>query len=270
MESDEDALGTAMLDVQRGGLRGTAIHRDGSETWPAFVEENYFGDHGAWLADHDAEATLYDRLDGPLLDVGCGAGGHSVYYQNRFETVGVDVSPNAVRAARERGVEDARVGDMFDLGDAVENGRFASALVVGTQTGLAGSLSGVSAFLADLARVTADDAVAVVDSYDPTRIDAETAAAFGGYRPDPREGVCRRTFHVEYDRETEAGTEGTSAGSQNAPRSGDGERERLVGPTLSFVLFSPARLRDACVGTPWTLAETVHREVYYKALLDKE
>jgi SAM-dependent methyltransferase len=270
MESDEDALGTAMLDFQRGGLCGSAIHRDGGETWPAFVEENYFGDHGAWLADNDAEAALYDRLAGPLLDVGCGAGGHAVYYQDRFETVAFDVSPNAVRAARERGVEDARVGDMFDLGDSFDHGRFASALVVGTQTGLAGSLAGVSAFLADLARVTTDGAVAVVDSYDPTRIDAETAAAFGGHRPDPREGVCRRTFHVEYDREREAGAEGTAAGGRNAERSGDGERERLVGPTLSFVLFSPARLRDACVGTPWTVAETVHREVYYEALLRKE
>ena len=253
MQSDEDALGTAMLDFQRGGLRGEAIHRDGAETWPAFIEENYFGDHGSWLADHDDEDQLYDSLAGPLLDVGCGAGGHSVFYQDRFETVAFDVSPNAVQAARERGVEDARVADMFDMTEAFPTGRFASALVNGTQLGLAGSLPGVSALLADLARVTTDDAVALVDSYDPARIDRETAAEFGGYRPDPREGVCRRTFHVEYGRETESG-----------------DRERLVGPTLSFVLFSPARLRDACVGTPWRVADVVRREVYYTAKLVRE
>lgn len=253
MQSDEDALGTAMLDFQRGGLRGEATHRDGGETWPAFVEENYFGDHGSWLADHEEERELYESLTGPLLDVGCGAGGHGCYYQDRFETVAFDVSPNAVEAARERGVEDARVLDMFEMPDAFPRERFRSAIVVGTQTGLAGSLDGVSAFLADLARVTTDDAVALVDSYDPTRIDSETADEFGGYRPDPRDGVCRRTFHVEYDRETERG-----------------ERERLVGPTLSFVLFSPARLRDACVGTPWRVADVVRREVYYKAKLVRE
>ncbi|MFC5970868.1 class I SAM-dependent methyltransferase [Halomarina salina] len=253
MQSDEDALGTAMLDFQRGGLRGDAIHRDGGETWPAFVEENYFGDHGSWLAAHDEERALHESLSGPLLDVGCGAGGHSAYYQERFETVAFDVSPNAVRAARERGVEDVRVLDMFEVGDAFPRGRFSSALVNGTQLGLAGSLPGVSAFLADLARVTTDDAVALVDSYDPTHIDGETAAEFGGYRPDPREGVCRRTFHVEYHRETESAS-----------------RERLVGPTLSFVLFSPARLRDACVGTPWRVADVVRREVYYTAKLVRE
>ncbi|MFD1511661.1 class I SAM-dependent methyltransferase [Halomarina rubra] len=267
MEADEDALGTAMLDFQRGGLRGTATHRDGAAVWPASVAENYFGDHGAWLADNETEAALYGRLDGPLLDVGCGAGGHAVHYQERFETVAFDVSPNAVRAARERGVEDARVVDMFEVTDAFERGRFAAALCIGTHLGLGGSLAGVSAFLADLAQVTTADAVALVDSYDPTRIDDELAREFGGYRSDPREGVCRRAFHVEYHRET--GTEATSAGSQNAKRSGDGEPERLVGPDLSFVLFSPGRLRDACVGTPWRVAEVVRREVYYEALLEK-
>lgn len=250
MRSDEDALGTAMLDFQRGGLRGEAVHRDGAETWPAFVEENYFGSHEGW---DERWRPLYDSFEGPLLDVGCGAGQHALAFQERFETVAFDVSPNAVRAARERGVEEARVADMFEVADAFPHGRFASALVNGTQLGLAGSLPGASAFLADLACVTTDDAVALVDSYDPARIDGETAAEFGGYRHDPREGVCRRTFHVEYDRETESG-----------------DRERLVGPTLSFVLFSPARLRDACVGTPWRVADVVRREVYYKAKLVRE
>jgi SAM-dependent methyltransferase len=249
MQSDEDALGTAMLDFHRGGLRGPAVHRDGRETWDAAIEANYFGDHEEW---DDATRERYGALAGPLVDVGCGAGQHSLFFQERVETVAFDVSPNAVRTARERGVEDARVLDMFDLADAVPAGRFASALVNGTQLGLGGSLAGVSSLLAALARVTTDDGVALVDSYDPARIDAEAAAAFGGYRPDPREGVCRRTFHVEYDRATD-----------------DGDRDRLVGPSLSFVLFSPARLRDACVGTPWRVDGVERREPYYSAELVK-
>ncbi|MWG36656.1 class I SAM-dependent methyltransferase [Halomarina oriensis] len=254
MESAEDALGTAMLDFQRGGLRGGAIHRDGAETWPAFVEENYFGNEGAGLDLDTVDErwrSLYDSFEGPLLDVGCGAGHHALGFQRRFETVAFDVSPNAVRAARERGVEDARVQDMFDLTEAFETSRFASVLCNGTQLGLAGSLAGVSSLLADFGRVTTDDAVALLDSYDPSRIDEETADEFGGYRPDPRAGVCGRTFHVEYDRGVDDGY------------------ERLVGPTLSFVLFSPDRLRDACVGTPWHVAEITHRDGYYKALLGK-
>ncbi|WP_254537077.1 class I SAM-dependent methyltransferase [Halomarina litorea] len=246
MESDEDALGTAMLDFQRGGLRGEAVHRDGGEVWPAYIEENYFGSPRDW---HPDSRVLYDSLDGPVLDVGCGAGQHALTFQHRgTEVTAFDVSPNAVRAARERGVEDARVADMFDLPGEFPREAFRTALLNGTQLGLGGSLAGVSELLADLARVTDESGVAVADSYDPARIDAPDE--FGGHRPDPREGVCRRAFHVEYDR----------AG------------ERLVGPSLSFVLFSPARLRDACVGTPWSVREVRRRDPeapYYKAVLAK-
>jgi SAM-dependent methyltransferase len=256
MQSEEDALGTAMLDFQRGGLRGAARHRDGATTWSAAVEENYFGDHADWAP---AVRERYATLDGPVLDVGCGAGQHALFFQTHHETVAFDVSPNAVRAARERGVEDARVLDMFELNDAFDPDRFASALVNGTQLGLGGSLAGVAALLADLARVTHEGATALVDSYDPARLDA---GAFGGYRPDPREGVCRRTFHVEYER---------AAGGEGNGDDGDPTRERLVGPDLSFVLFSPERLRDACVGTPWCVASVARREegAYYSATLSK-
>ncbi len=246
MESGEDALGTAMLDAQRGGLRGEVIHRDGSEVWPASIEENYFGSPEEW---HPDSRDLYDSLDGPVLDVGCGAGQHALTFQNHaLEVTAFDVSPNAVRAARERGVADARVADMFDLSDEFPRDGFRTALLNGTQLGLGGSLAGVSGLLADVARVTDDAGTAVVDSYDPRHIDAP--GEFGGYRPDPRQGVCRRAFHVEYDR--------------------DGER--LVGPSLSFVLFSPERLRDACVGTAWSVREVRRRGAsapYYRAVLGK-
>ena len=241
MRPDEDALGTAMLDFQRGGLRGEAVHRDGSEVWDASVEENYFAP-----AD---DRFPYDSIDGPVLDAGCGAGRHALSFQRRgVDVTAFDVSPNAVRAARERGVEDARVADMFALRETFPRSGFRTALLNGTQLGLCGSLAGVSSLLAALAWVTDGAGTAVVDSYDPERIDDDPAAGFGGHRPDPREGVCRRSFHVEYDR--------------------DGRR--LVGPSLSFVLFSPARLRDACVGTAWSVGEIRRTEgpSYYRAVLE--
>jgi len=49
---------------------------------------------------------------------------------------------------RDRGVVDVREGDMFALRDAFERDRFASALAIGTQIGLAGSMRGLSAFSA--------------------------------------------------------------------------------------------------------------------------
>ncbi|SEO80399.1 Methyltransferase domain-containing protein [Halogranum amylolyticum] len=243
VDTDADALGVAMRDYQRGGLRGECRYVDGAETVDAHVRENYFGDPEQWRG---ATRRLLDSLAGPVVDVGCGAGNHALYLQERVDdVVAFDVSPGAVEAARERGVKDAVVADMFEM--AFPRDRFRSAWMYGTQLGLAGSLAGVSSLLSKLGYVTDEAAVAVVDSYDPRHVDA---AEMIGYRPDPRDGVARRAFHFEYDR--------------------DGER--LVGRTLSFVLFGPERLRDATVGTPWSVGEVHERPTggHYRAVLEKE
>jgi SAM-dependent methyltransferase len=228
-----------MLDYERGGLRGEFVYRDGDDTKEAPVYEHYFSTPDEW---GEEILALLDAFEGPVVDVGCGAGKHALYLQEDHEVVAFDVSPNAVRAARERGVSDAREMSMFEMD--LPRDRFRSALVNGTQIGLAGSLAGARAFLSDLAEITDPEAVAVVDNYDPTTLDGDRLL---GYRPDPRPGMARRTFHFEYVRE--------------------GERE--VGPSLDFVLFGPDRLREVVVGTLWDVERVNRMDGFYKALLAK-
>jgi SAM-dependent methyltransferase len=236
-----DALGTAMRDYQRDEL-GECRYVDGEERQDGHVHENYFTPREEW---DQASIDRYGSLPDPILDVGCGAGQHLCFFQDLGkEAVGIDVSPGAVQAARERGAEDVRVGDMFDLRRDFERDAFRTVLLNGTQLGLAHSFAGVRSLLSDLAHVTDEDGVAAVDNYDATEVDEELF----GYRPDPRDGVAHRTFHFEYE-----------------PRDG----ERIQGRALHFLLFSPDRLRDVCVGTPWSVSAVHHRGVYYKAHLEK-
>lgn len=237
-----DPLGEAMLDHQRGERVGRLRYRDGGRTAVHDVGETYFTP--PWgLADDVVE--WLERLASPVLDVGCGPGKHALWFQRRGRrVVGVDVSRHAVRAARGRGVAEAAASDMFALPFRPDS--FRSAVVVGTQLGLAGSLAGVRSFLADLARVTERRGRAIVDSYDPAIADEKELL---GYRPDPRPGLARRAFHFEYARP-------------------DGTVD--VGPTLVFLLFGPDRLAEAAAGTPWRVAGRLERgDSYYKALLEK-
>lgn len=230
-----------MDDHQRGERGGELVYRDGEDVEVHDVGDAYFTPPKDWSTDWKRRL---DELDGPVLDVGCGAGTNARWLEDGGrEVVAIDVSPNAVRAGRSRGLEDVRVMDMFELD--FPRDRFRSVLAKGTQIGLAGSLPGVRALLSDLAWISDEAGIAIVDSYDPSELDPET---FIGYRPDPRVGIARRTFHFEYRRP-------------------DGERE--VGRTLSFVLFGPERLRDVLVGTPWVLADVWPREAYYRARLEK-
>ena len=254
----DDPLGRALSDYHRGEREEPFVDRDGAETREQPVERFYFGEfdpkseRGEWLRAW---------LSGPLLDVGAGAGRDTLYFQECFETVAIDVVRKArsafrddetaspfrtmseplVETMRERGVGDARRVDMFALRDAFERDRFRSALVWGTQIGLAGSMQGLREFFGDLAFVTTPDATAVVHGYDPESGPIEELL---GYRPDPTPGLAYRVVHSTYENDHQ---------------------------TLLFRLFSPDRLREAAVGTGWEVAAVEHASSessssYYAAL----
>lgn len=233
-----DPFGRAIRDHYLDRRTEPLIDRDGDRTREHAIEEFYFGTYegGDWLDE---------RVEGPLLDMGAGVGRDTLYFQDRMEAVAAEVSDNLVETMRERGVRDARRGDMFALPDQFERARFRTAYARGTQVGLAGSVAGVRAFLADLAHVTTPDGRAILDNYAPEQ--PGTADVFA-YRPDPAPGLAWRVFHCEYE--------------------GD------VGRTLVFRLFSVDRLREATVGTPWTVVDARYgpeeNPVQWVATLEKD
>jgi hypothetical protein len=235
-----DPFGRAVADHYHDRRTEPLVVRDGDATRDHPIESFYFE---PFDAESDAGGWLASWVRGPLLDVGAGAGRHALVFQADVETVATDVSDALVAVMRDRGVRDARVVDMFSLRETFDRDRFGSALAVGTQLGLSGSMQGLRRWLGDLAFVTDADATAVVDSYDPTH---EASDDLLGYRPDPTRGLAGRVFHFVY--------------------------EGVVSETLHFRLFSPERLQEATVGTGWTL-EDVRRSdegtAYYRAALAK-
>jgi hypothetical protein len=225
-------FGRAIHDHQRGKLDEPLIQRDGEEAREHPIEENYFGELDP--ANGERGEWRVSWLDGPLLDIGAGVGRDALYFQNRFETIAIEVSEHLVETMRERGVRDARHVDMFALRETFERDRFQSALAFGTQLGLVGSMHGLRQFLGNLAFVTMPDATAVLDCFDP---EDEEIADMLGYRADPTPGLASRVMHFEYKDE--------------------------VGETLLFRLFSPNRIREAVVGTEWGVAEIERSSATY-------
>lgn len=228
-----DPFGRAILDHHRGERNAPLIDRDGDERREHAIETYYFG-------EHDPESLFEPRVDGPLLDIGAGAGRDTLYFQETVETVALEVSEHLVTLLEERGVEDARLGTMFSLPEQFERNRFGAAFAIGTQVQLAASDHALREFLADLAYVTKPDGVALLHGYDPAAAAEEGVFA---YRPDPTPGIAYRVYHSEYEGE--------------------------VGETLLFRLFSVERLRDATVGTPWHVAESTQEGVTWRAVLEK-
>jgi hypothetical protein len=229
-----DPFAQAVYDYHFDEMAGPLVYRRGERT--EAVEIGFYFDvvdgAGSW---HDT------YLDGPLLDMGAGAGRHSLHFQDRFETVAIERRERLVEVLRDRGVEDVRLVDMFDLPAAFEADRFESAIAFGTQVSLARSVQGLTQFLDDLAAVTTANATAIVDGYDPER--PETKAKLDYYE-DPADGLAYRLLQMEYD--------GT------------------VGEPWLYRLFTPDRVRDATADTDWAVAEVRYvTDALYQIALEK-
>lgn len=191
------------------------------------------GDYATWLDSW---------VSGPQIDPGARAGRDALYFQKSMEVVAIEPSAALVETMRDRGVCDARRGDMFSLREQFSADRFRSALAFGTQVCLAGWMQGLRRFPADLAHVTTPAATAHVHSYDP---DADGVADLLGLRSDPSPGLVHRVNRFEYGDE--------------------------VDEVLYFRLFDPDRLREAADATGWHVADVIRPadQIEYRAALEK-
>lgn len=101
---------------------------------------------------HEKQALKFAR--GRILDIGCGAGRHSLYLQRRgFAVTGVDASPQMVELACARGVKDARVANACRTLPFLD-GEFDTVILFGNNLGICGTEPRFRRMLRELYRVT--------------------------------------------------------------------------------------------------------------------
>ena len=159
MKADKDPMGCAIADFHKHGKASRLRVFS-----PMFDE------------DEIPVATLFRRLDempvieqealqtasGKILDVGAGAGCHSLALQAMEKTVtAIDISPLAVATMRERGVHDVQEQDFFTLSD-----RYDTILMLMNGIGIVGTLSRLPAFFMQVDRLLAPGGQLLCDSSD--------------------------------------------------------------------------------------------------------
>lgn len=109
------------------------------------------------------EQKALQLAKGKILDVGCGAGSHSLYLQEKgFNVTAIDISVHAVEACRIRGISNVRVEDVMRL----EGQKFDTLLLLMNGTGICGKLNNLSRFLQKLASLLNDGGQILIDSSD--------------------------------------------------------------------------------------------------------
>ena len=123
----------------------------------------YFSSYEEW-PEYEREAMLEAR--GRVLDVGLGAGRHSLWLQERgHNVVGIDLAPLAVEVSRLRGVRDARVMDVTKMD--FPGRHFDTVLMMGANLGIVGEVPEIQGVLSSLDRVTKPDGIIIGSTRDP-------------------------------------------------------------------------------------------------------
>ena len=156
----KDLFGKAILDYQTNNLPENVITEtnisDADEMDVSYLFRTY-------NEMPIIEKTALQLSKGKILDVGCGAGSHSLFLQEKgFEVISIDVSKNAIEACQLRGLKNAKVQNILDL----ENETFDTILLLMNGTGIFGTLAATSKYLQKLKKLLAPNGQILIDSSD--------------------------------------------------------------------------------------------------------
>lgn len=158
----KDLFGKAILDFQ------TQNSPEDLLTETSISEEDEMS--VAYLFRSFSEMPLLEQkalllAKGKVLDVGCGAGSHSLYLQSekKLDVTAIDISKNAIETCGLRGVENAKVENILQF-EAEE--KFDTILLLMNGTGIFGKLKNVSNYLQKLKSLLAENGQILIDSSD--------------------------------------------------------------------------------------------------------
>ena len=158
----KDLFGKAILDFQTNNspedlITETTISEE-DEMSVAYLFRDFSG-------MPKLEQQALELSKGKVLDVGCGAGSHSLYLQKEknLEVTAIDISEKAVEACQLRGISDVLKIDILEF-NSIE--KFDTILLLMNGTGIFGKLEYVSKYLEKLKSLLAENGQILIDSSD--------------------------------------------------------------------------------------------------------
>lgn len=132
MKDSQDAFGHGLHDRLNGENAIEVIERDDGFIDASAFFQMYFREYKDW-SDCQKKAMRY--VKGRILDIGCGAGRHSLYIQEKgFDVLATDISPLAIKVCRMRGIKKTKALPITQVTSSL--GTFGTILLLGGNFGL--------------------------------------------------------------------------------------------------------------------------------------
>jgi len=164
----QDAYGQEIWNYQLNQEGYEIVERDDGYIDISSGPQAYFTKYKDWPEYHKKAMTF---VHGRVLDIGCGAGRHSLYLQEQGSSVtGIDQSAFAIKVCKQRGLKEALNLSISDIHKFNKNS-FDTILMLGNNFGLFGSYKRAKILLKKMNRITSPQACIIAESNDPYQTD---------------------------------------------------------------------------------------------------
>lgn len=239
-KQDDDAYGQLIWDHYHGLPAQEMIEREdgwiGTSSGPAF----YFAEYSAWSG---LERDAMDFVRGRVIDIGCGAGRHALYLQEKgLDVLGIDLSPLAIDVSQARGLRNAEVLDISGI--SRELGRFDTFLMMGSNFGLFGNLSRARRLLKRFHAMSGPDGRIIAESADPYDTDSPYHLAYQKRNRERGKFSCQLRIRVRH--------------------------QTLKSAWFEYLKVSREEMRGILGGTGWKVERFIPEEgTVYAAVIEK-
>ncbi|WP_298548304.1 class I SAM-dependent methyltransferase [uncultured Aquimarina sp.] len=122
------------------------------------------------------EQKALDLAFGDVLDVGSGAGSHSLFLQEnrKLNIQAIDISEGAIEICKKRGITNASVQDIFDLKEV----QYDTLLFLMNGSGIIGKLANIDAFFSKIKNLIKPNGQILIDSSDISYLFTEDDGSF--------------------------------------------------------------------------------------------
>lgn len=193
----KDLFGKAMYDFQTNNnpediITETSISEE-DEMSVAYLFRSY--DEMPKLEQKALQLTF-----GKTLDVGCGAGSHSLSLQNdrKLDVTAVDISAKAIETCKLRGVKNVKVQNILNF----EGEKFDTILLLMNGTGIFGKLENCNQYLSKLKSLLNPGGQILIDSSDIIYMFDEDEDG-GKWIPSSNDYYGELVFNISYKGEKE-------------------------------------------------------------------
>jgi SAM-dependent methyltransferase len=229
LKPEQDAFGQMIWACYKGEDVYEVIERDDGYI-DAMSSKGYFSDYEDW---HPIEQKAMQFVEGRVLDVGCGAGRHSLYLQKKgFDVLGIDVSPLVIKVCRLRGLKKAEVMAIEDADFKLDS--FDRIIMMGNNFGLFGGFKKARELLRKFHEMTSEKALIIAETRDPYKTD--------------------NAAHLRYHKLNKIkGRMGGQVKIRNRFR-------EYVGRWFDYLMVSKEEMREILKGTGWKTRQFINSE----------